>query len=106
MWTAVVHVPNNVRMDRDVTVNQTVLAASAHRISVKVNAVTDSVKYLSLNILAPTCNDGIKNGDETDKDCGGPCLPAKRCGELLKCVNPSDCTTGACVSNICQGKCS
>jgi hypothetical protein len=21
----------------------------------------------------PTCTDGVKNGDETGEDCGGPC---------------------------------
>ncbi|MCB0666289.1 MAG: hypothetical protein KDC80_10720, partial [Saprospiraceae bacterium] len=25
----------------------------------------------------PTCNDGIKNGDETDIDCGGSCAPCQ-----------------------------
>ncbi|CAF1117654.1 unnamed protein product [Adineta ricciae] len=52
----------------------------------------------------PTCNDGVKNADETDIDCGGSCVPNKRCGELLKCINPSDCKSGICISNVCQGK--
>ena len=63
-----------------------------------------SVKYLNLSIVAPTCDDGIKNADETDMDCGGSCLPTKRCKEALKCVNPADCISGVCRSSICQGK--
>ena len=33
---------------------------------------------------APTCDDGIQNGDETGVDCGGSCAP---------CVVPSTCTS-------------
>ena len=93
-------------MEQDATLRQTVLATSVHQVSVKVNVVTYSAKYLALNIVVPTCNDGVKNADETDVDCGGSCAPAKRCGELFRCSNPSDCKTGICVSNICQGQCS
>ncbi len=28
-----------------------------------------------INAITPTCTDGIKNGDETDVDCGGSCTP-------------------------------
>lgn len=43
---------------------------------------------------APTCEDGVVNGDETDLDCGGPtCEP---CGVGDTCVTWIDCLTGNC----------
>ncbi len=41
---------------------------------------------------APT--DGVKNGTETDVDCGGSAAP--RCDVLKGCASASDCTTGVC----------
>lgn len=42
---------------------------------------------------APTCTDGVKNGNESDKDCGGSC-PA--------CAIGRGCETGAdCASQVC-----
>ncbi|MEZ4221462.1 MAG: hypothetical protein R3B13_11095 [Polyangiaceae bacterium] len=42
-----------------------------------------------------TCGDGVKNGTETDVDCGGG-------GTCAKCVNGKKCTSGAdCSSNAC-----
>ncbi|MBW2977668.1 hypothetical protein KY331_02380 [Candidatus Woesearchaeota archaeon] len=38
----------------------------------------------------PTCNDGIKNQDETDIDCGGS-ICSKRCEAGEKCLRESDC---------------
>ena len=82
----------------------TAIAVSANQIPVKVSIETCSVRYLSRYIVVPTCNDGIKNAAETDVDCGGTCLPAKRCSEGSTCINPSDCITTMCTSNICQGE--
>ncbi len=56
-----------------------------------------------MSIVVPTCNDGIKNGNETDVDCGGSCLPQKQCADTMSCVNFSDCMSGVCDKNICQG---
>ncbi|MFU8805133.1 MAG: hypothetical protein ACNA8W_15065 [Bradymonadaceae bacterium] len=47
----------------------------------------------------PTCHDAIKNGDETDVDCGGSCAP---CDDGLSCGEPADCVSGVCDNNICQ----
>ena len=50
---------------------------------------------------APSCNDGIRNRDETDVDCGGEtcskCIDARTCGV------GSDCVSGVCTSSVCQG---
>ena len=49
---------------------------------------------------AAACNDFVKNGLETDIDCGGPiCL--NRCNVGQTCKTPSDCTSNVCVSNVC-----
>jgi hypothetical protein len=49
---------------------------------------------------APTSTDGIKNGDETDVDCGG--TEAPRCKDLQACSMPLDCKSMVCVGMICQ----
>ena len=42
----------------------------------------------------PTCTDGIKNGSETDVDCGGPDCPPCPTGRL--CADNTDCATARC----------
>ncbi|MFH1649285.1 MAG: hypothetical protein ABIA93_01930 [Candidatus Woesearchaeota archaeon] len=47
-----------------------------------------------------TCEDGLKNGNETGIDCGGPL-----CGDCplgQGCIGNGDCAAGLCVQNICQ----
>lgn len=48
------------------------------------------------------CEDGVKNGAETDVDCGGLC--AKACGLSKTCTKSTDCTTKLCIRNKCQSK--
>ena len=93
-----------VLLDQDVTMDLIVLVVCVNQISVKGSIVSCGVKYRTVDILAPTCSDGVQNANETDVDCGGTCLPIKQCRELSKCINPSDCITGLCVSNTCQGE--
>jgi DNA-binding beta-propeller fold protein YncE len=46
-----------------------------------------------------TCSDGVKNGKETDLDCGGgDCSP---CGNSKTCQVASDCALGECVNGKC-----
>jgi hypothetical protein len=45
------------------------------------------------------CTDGVPNGDETDIDCGGSCLPCPIGGG---CAAPADCDSGVCASGQCQ----
>lgn len=50
---------------------------------------------------AARVGDGVRNGDETDVDCGGPGAPP--CGVGLLCVNGSDCDSFVCGDNSrCQ----
>jgi hypothetical protein len=47
----------------------------------------------------PTCADGVKNGSETDVDCGGPtCSP---CATGNACLQASDCSSRSCLGTIC-----
>jgi hypothetical protein len=41
-----------------------------------------------------TCTDGVKNGTETDVDCGGSC--ATKCGVNQGCGNGGDCSSKSC----------
>ena len=45
------------------------------------------------------CVDGLKNGEETDVDCGGPFCAACALGHT--CTSDSDCRSTQCVSGLC-----
>ena len=45
------------------------------------------------------CNDGVRNGGETDTDCGGP--DCEGCFEDAKCAEDSDCLNGVCLDGTC-----
>ncbi|MBX3229412.1 MAG: SUMF1/EgtB/PvdO family nonheme iron enzyme [Labilithrix sp.] len=47
----------------------------------------------------PTPTDGVKNGDETDVDCGGANAP--KCEVGKKCEKHTDCKSDACPSKVC-----
>jgi plastocyanin len=46
------------------------------------------------------CNDHVKNGGETDVDCGGPSCNGCLAGEA--CLVPADCFSGVCTGAVCQ----
>lgn len=53
----------------------------------------------STHCVPASCVDGIKNGKETDADCGGPiCL---QCAADKACVTGTDCASGMCNANRC-----
>ncbi|HZS37827.1 MAG TPA: hypothetical protein VFF06_13410 [Polyangia bacterium] len=48
---------------------------------------------------APSCTDLMRNGDETDVDCGGSCSP---CAVDKSCLVGADCATGVCsTQHVC-----
>lgn len=49
--------------------------------------------------VAPSCDDGSKDGAETGPDCGGPDCGA--CADGLGCEHPGDCQSGVC-NGTCQ----
>jgi hypothetical protein len=48
--------------------------------------------------IADPCHDRIRDGDETDVDCGGSC---GACGAGATCALATDCLTQACNGNHC-----
>ncbi len=49
--------------------------------------------------VSPTCADGVKNGGETDVDCGGAMCAACEVGAV--CAANTDCKSGLCVGAVC-----
>jgi hypothetical protein len=45
-----------------------------------------------------TCRDGVRDGEETDVDCGGRCT---RCGDDRGCAVDLDCSSKRCVAGKC-----
>jgi hypothetical protein len=56
-------------------------------------------KYFYLSTPA-SCSDGVKNGGETDVDCGGACGP---CAVGKACLEDPDCQGNACEHGRCVG---
>ena len=48
---------------------------------------------------APRCDDQVQNGQETDRDCGGPCTD---CTAGQGCSQDTDCDSDVCSEAICQ----
>jgi cysteine-rich repeat protein len=49
--------------------------------------------------LPSSCDDKVRNGLETDSDCGGPCAA---CGTGKGCIGGADCASGVCSGGLCQ----
>ncbi len=49
-----------------------------------------------------SAGDGVKNGGETDIDCGGPPAGAPRCGDGKTCLTETDCASLSCKGGACQ----
>lgn len=47
---------------------------------------------------APTCTDAVRNGGESDVDCGGPCAA---CADGRGCSSEADCVSGVCDDGVC-----
>src|SRR3954471_7197581 len=54
------------------------------------------------DLAAPArCDDGVKNGLESDVDCGGPLCD--KCENLKRCDSVFDCKSGLCTNGRCTG---
>jgi hypothetical protein len=51
---------------------------------------------------APTCSDGMVNGNETDTDCGGDDPGCARCERDKVCKQDQDCANGWCPAGKCE----
>ncbi|WP_437597220.1 SUMF1/EgtB/PvdO family nonheme iron enzyme [Sorangium sp. So ce590] len=64
-----------------------------------VGSDCESLSCVSGSCLTESCSDGVKNGDETDVDCGALCGDCKP-GDT--CERSTDCSELVCVEQICQ----
>jgi hypothetical protein len=61
--------------------------------------VDDAGAQPEASVTLPSSTDGLRNGTETDIDCGGEAAPACRDGK--RCLMASDCLSLSCVGKIC-----
>lgn len=105
-WTStsekVVTVRNLMLKDRD---KYYVNGFSKNRAGLISNlARSDGVVVNVLLNTAYACSDRLKDGDESDVDCGGSC--SAKCPSGKACVSGNDCKTNYCVGNVCKsGNC-
>lgn len=68
-----------------------------------VNCLTDNDcgngQCVNNSCVMPSCNDGLKNGNESDVDCGGSCGV---CAQKDTCNSSTDCSTGLCLQGQCR----
>ncbi len=64
-------------------------------------ALSDQSMVAAGDAAMGSCKDLIKDGQETDVDCGGPICPA--CGNGKTCNGAMDCQSGNCLNNACVG---
>jgi plastocyanin len=60
----------------------------------------DAASEAAPDAPAPSCSDGLKNGVETDVDCGGSGTCA-RCATGKTCAVNADCISGTCSGGLC-----
>jgi len=77
--------------DAQVATSYTVTAANITRASDAEPLTTAAATFTGTD----HCTDAIQNGDETDRDCGGPTCTA-RCGNGQGCQINLDCTSNNC----------
>jgi hypothetical protein len=51
---------------------------------------------------APSCSDGIKNGEETGVDCGESCATLCDSNHGEPCMSDAQCTGGSCGGGLCR----
>jgi hypothetical protein len=85
---------------------QYVVKASALNKAGMASAVSKS-SAVTVNVLLNSdyaCSDRVKDGEESDIDCGGDCK--LKCGNGKDCSINSDCKTSFCVKGVCRaGNC-
>ena len=67
------------------------------------NTDCDSSVCENSSCSQPTCSDGVRNGDETEKDCGGSRCP--KCAPGQACKADTDCSSNTCTNHLCALTC-
>jgi len=91
-YTAGTDFSNNTITTKKIKVSTNLVASAAIRI--QCNAADNSdIIYVDAIVIkgyktsgtpAPSCNDGIRNGNETGTDCGGSCAPCPTCNDGIR----------------------
>jgi hypothetical protein len=55
-------------------------------------------KMCLYGVCGGSCSDGVKDGDETDVDCGGSC---SLCANGAACLRDVDCSSASCAFGLC-----
>lgn len=76
--------------------------ASGKACSAGTDCATGVCSASPLSCQPAGCSDGVKNGGESDVDCGGSCA---RCGPGKACTIDVDCIGGSCVAGACAPSC-
>ena len=66
--------------------------------AVRAGAAIVCAALFAAGAARATCFDGVRNGPESDVDCGGDC-PACERGD--RCITPHDCFSGRCAEGVC-----
>ncbi|WP_437965365.1 SUMF1/EgtB/PvdO family nonheme iron enzyme [Sorangium sp. So ce260] len=64
-----------------------------------VGSDCESLSCVAGRCLTASCSDAVKNGDETDTDCGALC---DGCKPGAACARSTDCSELVCLDEICQ----
>jgi len=81
------------------------LTSQRVKLAIKLKGSSTAATYAGTGtnlIELPTCQNGIKDGSESDVDCGGLCK--QKCGPQKKCAKAGDCFNNMCLKNTCGGK--
>jgi hypothetical protein len=68
----------------------------------EASASIDAPLYVGPPVYPAWCTDQVKDGDETDVDCGGHC---PRCGPRMGCLVDADCSETAAGCDVASGGC-
>ena len=83
----------------EITLRESVARRRRHRLATLAAAALFGLSTAALASAFPrTCRDGLANGQETDQDCGGPCL---RCAGGKRCQVNHDCQSKLCIATTC-----
>jgi len=73
---------NNGTLSVNYTANSSTVSRSA-TVTVSGGNITRTYVLTQSGIAAPTCSDGIQNGNETGVDCGGSCPACGSCTQII-----------------------